>query len=79
MSLDIRKGLVTREQALNTIQKLGDQTPNISIDRFCEFIEIEENMLNQIIENFRNPDIWKRNKSGVWEIPNFIIPDWDWK
>jgi len=79
LSLDIRKGMVTREKALNIIQKLGDQTPNISIDRFCEFIEIEENMLNQIIENFRNPDIWKKNKSGVWEIPNFIIADWDWK
>lgn len=79
LSLDIRKGLISRNEAITLIEQLGDQTPTKSVSRFCNYVEIDENELNQIIEKFRNQSIWKKNKFGIWEIPNFITDNWSWK
>jgi N-acetyl sugar amidotransferase len=78
LSLDIRKGLISREEALNTISKLGDQTPHGNIEQFCKYVGITISEAFEIAEKFRNHDIWKKSSSGIWEIPDFIISDWRW-
>lgn len=77
LSLEIRNGRMTREQAVNIIRKRGDQTPKADIEKFCSFSNITTRRFFQICEDFRNPDVWVRD-AGVWKIRNFLIDDWEW-
>lgn len=77
LSLDIRAGRITRNEALQQIEKLGNQTPSNEIDLFCKYLNIERKDFFKIIEKFRNKVIWEK-KGGVWRIKNFLIPNWRW-
>jgi N-acetyl sugar amidotransferase len=77
LSLEIRNGRLTRDQAVQIIRETGDQTPYEDITRFCDFAGITMDDFFATIEPFRNTTIWKQ-KAGFWQIPGFIIPDWNW-
>lgn len=78
LSLEIRNGRLTREQALGIIRGRGDDTPHADIDRFCTFSRISKEAFFGIAERFRNPEVWKRRADGTWHIPGFLLPDWRW-
>lgn len=77
LSLEIRNGRMTREQALAVVRARGDQTPHEDIEKFCAFVGITAEHFFEVIEKFRNREIWVR-RDGKWVIENFIIPDWRW-
>lgn len=78
LSLEIRNKRITRKQAIEIIKEKGDQTPCDDIEKFCHFLGIKVKEFFEIIEKFRNPNIWVR-RNNRWVIDNFIIPDWNWK
>ena len=78
LSLEIRNGRITREQALQIILDKGEQTPHEDIDKFCTFTGITTERFFAIAETFRNKKIWKQRKDGTWRIPGFPIQDWRW-
>lgn len=77
LSLEIRAGRSTRNQALEIIKKNGAERPNQDISKFCAFTGLDQQRFFQIVEAHRNHEIWHR-QGAVWSIRNFIIPDWDW-
>lgn len=77
LSLEIRNGRMTREEAVGIIRGRGDETPREDIAKFCAFTGITEAHFFEVVETFRNHDIWKR-EGGKWKIPGFLIPDWSW-
>ncbi len=77
LSLEIRNGRLTRAQAIEIVRQHGDQTPRDDIRKFCQFVNIREEQFFEIIEKFRNRDIWI-NRNGRWMIEDFLIPDWEW-
>ncbi len=77
LSLEIRNGRITREQAIDWLRQRGDETPHEDIDRFCAFAGIGRERFFEIIERFRNHDVWTR-REGSWVIDDFLIPDWKW-
>lgn len=79
LSVQIRYGLITREQAIETLRRTGMQVPQSDIQRFCAFVGEPAEWFWKIAETFRDTDIWKRDDSGTWFIPNFIIDDWNWR
>ena len=78
LSLEIRNGRVTREQAVATVRRAGDQTPHADIDKFCAFAGIARERFDALAEKFRDPAVWQR-VDGAWRIPGFLIPDWNWR
>lgn len=78
LALEIRNGRITREEAIEIIRQRGDETPQEDIDRFCQFIEIEQERFLEIVERFRNPKVWRRDE-GVWKIDNFLVAEWRWQ
>jgi hypothetical protein len=48
------------------------------IEGFCDFVDISTAHFYEVIERFRNRDIWAR-RDGVWMIQDFLIPDWNWR
>ncbi len=78
LSLEIRNGRMTRDQAISVLLERGDETPCEDIDKFCSFVGIAESHFFDIAGRFRNPDIWYQ-ESGVWKISDFLIPEWKWQ
>jgi N-acetyl sugar amidotransferase len=77
LSLEIRNGRITREEAIAIVRSRGDETPHGDIARLCEFLDITTQKFFEIAETFRNSEIWVRD--GVtWKIPGFLVPDWNW-
>lgn len=77
LSIEIRNGRMTRDEAVAQIASRGDQTPHEDIAKLCEFLEISRARFSEIEESFRNTDIWTR-RNGAWQIDGFIVPDWEW-
>jgi hypothetical protein len=77
LSLEIRNGRLTRAEAIGILRQRGDETPHEDIERFCAFVGITRQHFFELIEKFRNRDIWVR-RDGRWVIDNFLIPDWSW-
>ena len=77
LSLEIRNGRMTRSEAIEILSERGDETPDDDIVKFCEFVGITRDHFSEIIERFRNPDVWTR-RNGSWLIEDFLIPDWRW-
>ncbi|MGE0268300.1 MAG: N-acetyl sugar amidotransferase [Candidatus Omnitrophota bacterium] len=77
LSLEIRNGRLTRQQAIEIIRERGDETPKADIQKFCGFAGISCESFFGIIEKFRNGDIWHK-VNNQWVIKDFLIPDWQW-
>ena len=77
LSLEIRNGRMTRDQAIDIVRRTGDQTPHADIEKFCAFAGIGKPRFFEIAETFRNRGIWKQ-QNGKWVLPGFLIPDWKW-
>ncbi|WKZ36510.1 MAG: N-acetyl sugar amidotransferase [Anaerolineales bacterium] len=77
LSLEIRNGRLTRDQAIDIVRNAGDQTPHADIEKFCRFSGIAVEHFFEIIENFRNLAVWEKQTSK-WVIKDFLIPDWEW-
>ena len=78
LSIEIRNKRISREDAVNMLFSLGDETPYEDIRKFCKFVGITERRFFEISEKFRNEEIWKKI-DGVWEIPNYINEIQVWK
>ena len=77
LSLEIRNGRMSREEAIAILRQGGDQTPHRDIERFCEYVGITIEHFLEVIERFRNPDVWVK-RDGRWIIEDFLSPDWEW-
>jgi N-acetyl sugar amidotransferase len=78
LSLEIRHGRLTRDQAIDWLRRRGDETPHDDIRAMCRFIDRDIDWFMNIAERFRNHDIWKR-RNETWQIDGFLIPDWTWR
>ena len=77
LSLEIRNGRISRDQAIQMLYEIGDDTPKEDIQKFCDFVNITEDRFYKICEKFRNLEIWSQ-ESGIWKIKDFLIPNWNW-
>jgi len=78
LSIEIRAGRVSRDQAIELIKSLGLEEPTEAIDLFCNYIEIDRNTFDNICEKFRNPEVWTKSSKNEWVIKDFLIDNWIW-
>ncbi|HLF11508.1 MAG TPA: N-acetyl sugar amidotransferase [Gammaproteobacteria bacterium] len=77
LSIEIRMGRMTREQAIANLRAAGDETPWRDIERFCDYVGITVPEYFEIVEGFRNPKIWTR-RGDRWVIDGFLVDDFAW-
>ncbi|WP_420549391.1 N-acetyl sugar amidotransferase [Curvivirga sp.] len=77
LSVQIRYGMTTRNEAIKTVTKMGLQRPDGDIEAFCEFQKLPVSWFMEVAESFRNKDIWKQ-EGGRWILPDFLVQEWDW-
>jgi len=78
LSLEIRNGRLTREQAVQLVRERGDETPEADIDSFCAYAGCTREWFMGVAEGFRDTDVWSRAADGTWYIEGFLVDDWDW-
>lgn len=78
LSIDIRNGRLTRDNAIQMLRDRGDETPRADIAKFCAWLGITEERFFEIAETFRSRDVWTK-KGDRWVIEDFIVPDWTWQ
>lgn len=78
LSVQIRYGMTSRDEAIDTLRRLGPQIPVEEIRAFCSFQGLPESWFWQVCERFRNPAIWRKD-GDRWAIPGFLIEDWEWQ
>lgn len=73
ISLDIRYGRMSRDEGIKLIKNIHHEEINPDhLDAFCRFLGITEDEFWKTIEQFRNTDIWKKDKNGEWDIPGYL-------
>ena len=77
LSVEIRQGRLARDEAIRILRERGDETPWDDIPLFCEYLGITEREYFELLEGFRNSEIWSR-RDGRWVINDFLIPDFPW-
>lgn len=77
LSIEIRNGRISRSQALETLKRIRNQEPRKEMSKFAEWAGISLQELNNVIEKFRNRNIWYQENS-IWKIKDFIFDDWKW-
>ena len=78
LSLEIRNRRMTRKKAIDIIAEAGNELPHKEISEFCNYIKITEKNFFEIMELFRNKNIWKQDITGKWYLKNFLINNWKW-
>ena len=70
---DIRLGILSRNEAKKLVkeydlQPIGDEY----VDDICDFLDYRKNELIEILDNFRNKDIWKVDDDEKWYMPSHL-------
>jgi len=65
-SRDIRLKRLSREDGIDLVQKFDAEIPYVSLRLFLDWIDMTENEFYKIIEPFRDPLVWNKNKNGEY-------------
>lgn len=70
---DIRNGRISREQAKELVRNhdLTDLS-DYYVNDFVEHIGITRSEFYDVLERYRNRDVWKKNPQGQWYIPDHL-------
>ena len=67
LSLEIRMGRMTRDQATELVKQRGEEYPAEAIQKFCSWVGISLEEFQKIADSFRNKDVWHEH-NGQWEV-----------
>lgn len=69
---DIRNGRLTREEAINLVEKFDGKCGSHYIESFCDYIEISVKDFWEHVNKSVNPNLFYKDAAGVW-IPKFKV------
>ena len=64
-SKDVRAGKMTREEAIEMVRKYDAVKPRRDLDRWLEYVDMEEKEFDYICDTWRDPRVW-RIENGLW-------------
>jgi N-acetyl sugar amidotransferase len=70
---DLRNGRLSREEARKLVKEYDLQPLGKDyIEDICAYLGYSEQEFTELLEQFRNTDIWKKNSNGEWYIPGHL-------
>jgi len=64
-SMEIRHGRMTREEGIAMVKRYDAREPS-SLEYYCEFLGVSKSQFYALVDNQRDPGIWKRDAAGIW-------------
>jgi N-acetyl sugar amidotransferase len=71
-SQEVRNGKITRDEAVNLVNKFDGEFPQKYIKEFCNYININEEEFVKIVDSFRSPHLWKLVNSK-WKLRHNVM------
>lgn len=68
--IEIRRGAMTRDQALNLVKLYDNSYPHNLIDTYLEYYKMTKTEFDEILDKYANKDLFEKI-NGIWE-PKFI-------
>ena len=68
---EVRTKKITRGEAIALVREFDDEFPKQHMLSLIEYMGITEKRFHKIVDSFRHPQLWKKNKSG-WIIKHQI-------
>ncbi len=75
LSLDIRSGKLSREDAINSLISSPEKLPKKEIKEFSDYIDISEDDFFKHANKFRNHEVWSKDEKNNWHIKNPLHQD----
>ena len=66
---EIRDGKITREEGVSLVKKYDHEFPKKYFEEFIDFCGINKKIFDQIIDSWRSPHIWTKEKNK-WILKN---------
>ncbi len=64
----ITHGEMTREEGIELLKKYDGKCHPRYINAFCDYLGITQEKFWEVVEAFRDKNIWKKNANGKWEL-----------
>tara|TARA_B100001093_G_scaffold514741_1_gene589474 strand:- start:1260 stop:2297 length:1038 start_codon:yes stop_codon:yes gene_type:complete len=71
-SIEIRRGAMDRDQALNLVRLYDGQYPVEHIEAYLEYYQISKEKFDSILDRWVNHDLFEKNDDGIWS-PKFVV------
>lgn len=71
VDIDIRRGSMTREQALNLVQMYDNAYPYELIDTYLEYYKMTKEEFDEVLDKYTNRDLFEK-VDGIWQ-PKFTV------
>ena len=68
--IDVRRGAMTREQAVQLVKMYDNQPPEKFYDEYCDYYQISKNDFLKTLDKWANKDLFE--KKNRW-VPKFEI------
>ena len=69
--IDIRRGALSRDQAVQLVNMYDNQIPNHLFDEYCEYYKISKSKFIKILDKWANKKLFK--KIGKFWQPQFKV------
>jgi N-acetyl sugar amidotransferase len=63
----IRDGIITRDEGVDLVHKYDGEFPSRYLDTFLEYMKIDRNRFDEILDKFRKDTVWKKEGSE-WKL-----------
>ena len=70
--IDVRRGAMSREQAVQLVRMYDDFYPEKYFDQWFEYYDIDMNYLQKVFDKWVNKDLFVQDENSRWK-PNFMI------
>ena len=65
--IDIRNQRLTRDEAIDLVEKYDGKYPHYGVDSFIEYSGLTKIEIDNVIDSFTNPLLFKQNQNGEFE------------
>ena len=69
--IEIRRGAMNRDQAVNLVKMYDGNYPENSIDTYLDYYQMEKNEFDSVIDKWANKDLFQKI-DGLWQ-PTFEV------
>ena len=70
-TIEIRNKIITREEGIALVKKYDGEFPKLFIKEILEYLNLDENEFNEIIDKFRPQHLWER-KNNKWNLKHAV-------
>jgi N-acetyl sugar amidotransferase len=65
---EIRNDKIDREEGVHLVRRYDHEIPEIFMNDFLEYVDMDRKEFDRIVDSFRSPHLWLKNVNGEWSI-----------